>query len=104
MATGIATGVTTSQCAVITGHVVGEMTTDGLEPPQLPPPTEQTTSNNGDANGNEQSDTITRGSRKRKYGPAKKWLVIKRYMIKHASPNKTPTYLSENGGLGPIVP
>ena len=49
----------------------GPQTTNEPEPPQLPPPTEQITLNSNGENGNEQSTTIIRGSRKRKYSPAK---------------------------------
>jgi len=47
----------------------GPQTTNEPEPPQLPPPTEQITLNSNGENGNEQSTTIIRGSRKRKYSP-----------------------------------
>ena len=49
----------------------GPQTTNEPEPPQLPPPTERITLDNNDENGNGPSATTIRGSRKRKYSPAK---------------------------------
>ena len=71
-------------------------TTDGPEPPQLPLPTERTTLHNGDDNGHEHSATVTRGHANENTAQ-RKWLVVRRYMIKRASPNKTPTHLNMAG-------
>jgi hypothetical protein len=63
---------------------------------------EQTTLNNGDENGNEKSAIITRGSRKRKYSPAK--MARHQALCDQARIAQQDAGSLENGGLNPTVP
>ena len=80
----------------------GPQTTNEPEPPQLPPPTERITLDNNGGNGNGPSATTIRGSRKRKYSPAK--TARHQALYDQARITRHDADSLENGESNPAVP